>query len=321
MRIHNLFIRWLPALLTALVTKLCLAQPSIPVPLMQAIPLPYDQVSFQRDGVELCRYHFGATLRRPFIFPVNGPAGRSLTRMGHPHDPITHSHHNSIWVSHTDVDGISFWDDRGQGRIAHQRIERFEDSAAEALLIVESAWINETNRQTLLRERRCLRVQPLPQGEWLLIMDLELVAPESNITFGKTPFGLVGVRMAKTIGVNDGGGAIRNSEGGTNEKEILWKHARWVDYSGPITPTATEGITLLDHPSNPNHPTGFHVRSDGWMGASLTLDGPRIVKPKEPLKLRYGFYIHTGKASLDTLNRHWEKFAQTTAGMPGLPKK
>ena len=100
--------------------------------------------------------------------------------------------------------------------------------------------------------------------------------------------------MAKTIGVNDGGGEIRNSEGGINETNVLWKRARWVDYSGPIKDRTIEGITLMDHPGNPNHPTFFHVRNDGWMGASLTHDAPRTVMRHKPLRLRYGFYVHRG---------------------------
>ena len=78
-----------------------------PVPLVQAVPQPYEQVSFQREGTELARLHFGPGLNRPFIFPLLGPSGRSVTRMGHPHDPVSHSHHNSIWVSHNDVNGWS----------------------------------------------------------------------------------------------------------------------------------------------------------------------------------------------------------------------
>src|SRR5262245_38863865 len=90
-----------------------------PVPLMQAIPLPDHQISFQRDGVELSRYHFDPASKRPFIFPVNGPSGRSLTRMGHPHEPESHSHHNSVWISHKDVNGTDFWGDPGPVRIVH----------------------------------------------------------------------------------------------------------------------------------------------------------------------------------------------------------
>jgi hypothetical protein len=280
---------------------------------MQAIPLPDDQVSLQRDGQELARYHFGPTLRRPFVFPLIGPSGRSLTRMGHPHDPITHSHHNSVWVSHHLVNGVDFWGDqgKGKGRIVHQRIEGFVDADDRASVTALNAWIEDATQKALLRERRRIEVRPLEQGEWLLLLDLELEAVKEPVTFGKTPFGLVGVRMAKTIGVNDGGGTIRNSVGQVDEKEVFWQPAKWVDYSGPITPKASEGVTLLDHPGNPHHPAVFHVRNDGWMGRALTFAAPRTLEPGQPLRLRYGLYVHAGLPSLETLERRWADFAKT----------
>jgi len=227
--------------------------------------------------------------------------------MGHPHDPEGHSHHYSVWISHTDVNGSSFWADRTGSRIVHQRIEELADDAVQSL----NAWIDKEGK-TLLRERRRTSVELLPGNEWLLILDLQLEAQEKEVTFGKTPFGLLGVRMAKSIGVKDGGGTIRNSEGGVNEPEVLWKQARWVDYSGPVTATITEGITLMDHPSNPNHPTFFHVRNDGWMGASLTYDAPRTLAPGQPLQLRYGLYIHAGMPSPEQLQQRWLEFSRSS---------
>jgi hypothetical protein len=283
------------------------------VPLMQAIPLPHNEVSFQRNGTELTRYHFEADLRRPFLYPVMGPSGRSLTRMGHPHDPESHSHHNSIWISHEDVDGVTFWGDRGSparpaGRIVHQRVERFTDGDDATSVLVVNSWMA-TNKPVLI-ERRLMTVRALTEGEWLLVIDLTLEPVNEAVTFGKTPFGLIGVRMAKTIGVNDGGGEIRNSEGGVNETNVFWKRARWVDYSGPIREGVTEGITLMDHPSNPNHPAVYHVRNDGWMGASLTQDEPRTVTRGEPLRLRYGLYVHRSVPKPEVLDRQWRQFTE-----------
>lgn len=284
-----------------------------PVPRAQAVPLPRHEVSLQREGVEVARFYFDPAGFRPFVFPIMGPSGRSLTRMGHPHDPITHSHHNSVWVSHHDVNSVSFWDDRGKGRIVHQRIERLEDSEDEAAVVTSGEWRND-QQAVLLKERRRTAMRLLPQNEWWLLLDLELAAASTNdVTLGKTPFGLVGVRMAKTIGVHDGGGTIRNSEGAVNEKGVLWKAAKWVDYSGAITPTAREGITLMDHPSNPNHPTVFHVRDDGWMGASLSYKGPVVIKAGQPLRLRYGLYVHGGVPEISVLEKQWQAFAETTA--------
>jgi hypothetical protein len=284
------------------------------VPLMQVIPLPYDQASFRRDGVELTRYYFGPSLHRPFLFPINGPSGRSLTRMGHPHDPETHSHHNSVWISHNDVDGISFWSDNGKGKIRHKHIINFEDYDEQASMVVENEWINNDGKVLLLETRR-MAVLPLANTEWLLTIDMEFKAANGTVTLGKTPFGMIGVRMTKTIGVNDGGGEIRNSEGAVNEKEVLWKKARWVDYSGVITNDEIEGITLFDHPENPNYPSYFHVRNDGWMGASLTFDAPREIKPDKPLHLRYGLYVHSDMKLNETIETEWKKFTKIPAAI------
>ncbi len=311
--------RFVAALATCVGAGLLIAAPQ-PVPRMQAIPLPENEVSFQRDGFEMCRYRFATNQNRPFVYPVIGLSGRSLTRMGHPHDPETHSHHNSIWISHHDVNGVSFWEDRGRGRIVHQRVERFDDDNEAAAVLTVNAWMAETNR-ILLQERRLTSAQPLPRGEWLLVIDLTLEAASGEVTLGKTPFGLVGVRLAKTIGVRDGGGTIRNSAGGVNEAGCFWKPAQWVDYSGPITGTATEGMTLFDHPSNPNHPSVFHVRDDGWMGASLTHDAPIVLRPGKALRLRYGFYVHAGQPAAADLQRQWEYFARSPLPDLAPPKK
>ncbi|HXG47463.1 MAG TPA: DUF6807 family protein, partial [Methylomirabilota bacterium] len=166
-----------------------------PVPRMQAIPLPHDQVSFERDGVEIARYHFDPTDERPFVFPVIGPSGKSLTRMGHPHDPVGHSHHNSVWITHNDVNGTVFWSDKGDGKIIHQRIERLDDGDEECGVLTVNHWIGKEGK-VLLEERRRTAARPLPNKEWFLLLDLELTAKGAPVTFGKSAFGLVGVRMA-----------------------------------------------------------------------------------------------------------------------------
>ncbi|MBM3997362.1 MAG: hypothetical protein FJ303_24915 [Planctomycetes bacterium] len=293
------------------------AQPK-PVPRVQAVPQPYDQVSFQQGGIEIARFHFGSTLKRPFVFPVIGPSGLPLTRMGHPQDPVGHSHHNSVWIAHNDVNGVSFWADRGKntGTIVHQRIEKLTDGDTEASVTSLNHWIDDATKKVLLVERRKTTVSPLPpgegpgvRGEWLLLLDLQLESKEA-VTLGKTPFGIVAVRMAKSIGVNDGGGTIRNSGGAVNEKEVFWKPAKWVDYSGAIKDKTVEGITLFDHPSNPNHPSVFHVRNDGWMGSSLTFAEPRKIEPGKSLRLRYGVYVHAGMPSVEALEARWSAFAK-----------
>jgi hypothetical protein len=309
--------RFLPCPLSALIAAMAIAmlpcseagEPK-PVPQMQAVPLPDHQISFQRDGAEIARYYYGSDGFRPFVFPVIGPSGRALTRMGHPHDPETHSHHNSVWLSHQFVNGVNFWADNN-GRIVHQRIEELADGPDRphsASVQTLNVWMDKDGKH-LMNEHRRTSAEALENGEWILLIDSQLEAVDGTVTLGQSPFGLIGVRMAKTIGVNDGGGTIRNSEGGVDEKGCFRLPARWVDYSGPIAPGVTEGITLMDHPGNPHHPAVFHVRNDGWMGAALTYQGALEIEPGKPLVVRYGLYIHSGMPSPEALQKRWETFA------------
>ncbi len=279
-----------------------------PVPRVQAIPEPHDEVSFQRDGVEIARYHAGHDGFRPFVFPVIGPSGRSLTRLGHPHDPVTHSHHNSVWMSHQFVNGVNFWEDRA-AHIVHLKTERLEDGPDAASIETLNAW-QDKDGKTLMTEHRRTGVQVLENGEWLLLIDSQLEAPpNAPVTLGQTAFGMMAVRMARTIGVNDGGGTIRNSEGGVDEEGCFRKPARWVITPGRSPRKPAKGSPCWITPGNPHHPTPFHVRNDGWMGASLTFPGEIVIPPGQPLRLRYALYVHAGIPPVEALQRRWDDFS------------
>jgi hypothetical protein len=290
-----------------------------PVPKVQALPQAHDQVSFQRDGVEIARYHYGRDGQRPFVFPLIGPSGRSVTRIGHPRDPQSHSHHNSVWISHQFVQGVNFWEDNRAGGIVHQRMMRMEDGDEVAFIEVENAWLNKEG-VPVLHELRRTAVRVLEKVEWMLEIDIQFEARTSEVELGQSAFGLLGVRMAKTIGVNDGGGTIRNSEGGVDEAGCFRKPARWVDYAGPIAPGASEGIALMDHPSNLNHPVPFHVRDDGWMCASLTFPAAHTIRPGQPLRLRYALYVHAGIPAAEHIEARWKQFS-ASAFLPFPAKK
>jgi hypothetical protein len=75
----------------------------------------------------------------------------------------------------------------------------------------------------------------------------------------------------------------------------------------------------MDHPANPNHPTVFHVRDDGWMGAALTFGGSRDILPGQPLRLRYGLWVHRGVPDANQIGAQWKAFAATS--LPALDVK
>lgn len=277
-------------------------------PQVQVVPLPTQQFGFEVGGIEAARYHYAPSYHRPFVFPVIGPAGRPVTRLTHPHDPDGHGHHLSVWVAHQSVNGANFWEN-GVARIVHDGVVKIVDGDQAASLTVRNQWQDGTG-QALVTEERTVALHALQDQERYLDLTIELESADGPVTFGKTAFGFLGVRVAKTMSVNDGGGTIRNSEGGVGEKEIFWKPARWVDYTGRVTPETKNGIALFDHPSNPRHPVRFHVRNDGWMGPSFCNEEAFALADGETLTLRYRLYVHGPSATPDTIDAHWEQWAE-----------
>src|SRR5439155_19531340 len=125
---------------------------------------------------------------------------------------------------------------------------------------------------------------------------------------------VLGLRVAASLSAHYGGGRLTNSEGGRGEKELFAKQARWVDYSGPAAgAVAAEGVTWFDHPSNPRHPTPWHVRDDGWMSAAFNLNEAHELRKDRPLRLRYGFHVHAGDGDAERAEERARAFAATPA--------
>ena len=280
-------------------------------PVVQAIPLQSEAIAFRISGEEVARYNAGWDMFRPYVFPLLGPDRHEVTRMGHPHDPITHRHHYSVWVAHHDVGGVDFWSDGpNAGKQVHRNILALEDGPQSAAAMVGIDWVTPGGAR-VLTEERTYRVADLPDSERLIDIHLRLAPTEGTITFGPTSFGLLAVRVAKTMCVADGGGQILNSEGGLGEEAIFWKRATWCDYAGPVAPDLWNGIAFFAHPSNAGYPPEWHVRSDGWMGACLSRESPVQLAAGESLEARYGLYVHRGTPNEADVAGRYAAFAAT----------
>ena len=279
------------------------------IPKCQIVPEADSQVSFQVDGAERLRYHFAERYSRPFFYPVIGPSGRSVTRMGHPAAP-DHDHHRSLWFANNDVAGNNFWAEGQAPRIVQRHWVHYQDGDQEAALVVDLDWVD-GHAVTLMTQRLVTALRPLEGGESLIELQSDFSTKLDPLPLNKTNFGFLAVRMAKSISHHYGGGELRNSEGAVGEPAIFGRPARWVDYSGPIVGARSEGITYLPHPSNPNHPSSWHVRDDGWMSAAFCLREGFDLTPKQPLTLRYLLHVHAGPCDPASADRVFDRFAET----------
>src|SRR5262245_26955147 len=187
----------------------------------QIVPLPDQRVSFQVEGVERLRWHVGPAYPRPFFYPLIGPSGAALTRMGHPGAP-DHDHHRSIWFAHAKVlgePGLDFWSDRTPSRIRQKQWLCYQDGEEEAVMAVLLGWYDGHDPKELLEQELIVGVRPGAKGETFVELQCAFRPLADSLQFGKTNFGFLAVRAAKNVSVHFGGGRLTNSAGATGEPD------------------------------------------------------------------------------------------------------
>jgi hypothetical protein len=261
------------------------------------------RVEFFDGPKPVSTYHLGPTpaqvsagdspARRPFMYPVLGPDGDALTNFGKPHDPTgSHAHHYSLWVAHADVGGVDFWSEQGGAIVSHGEPD-IETGPVFCRLTHATRWVH-AGRELLHERRR---------------VTLHRTAGDADVTLGKTTFGFLAARVARSMSVFDGGGEILTARGGRNERGAHLTRAEWLDQSGPVAEGRWAGVALLDHPANPNHPTLWHCRNDGWAGGAFAGEAPYTIKPGQPLRLSYRVILHRGNAEEGEVARRFSEFA------------
>ena len=283
------------------------------------------------DGQERLRWRHSRQHPRPFFFPVLGPSGAELTRIGHPGAP-NHDHHLSVWFAHADVSGVNFWSNTSDATIVQKQWLAYEDGEDEAMMGVLLHWQDGHDPRPLLEQQLLVSFRPAPDNaqETLIELDSTFTPTSEMLQFGATNFGFLAVRVARSISAYFGGGQLTNDQGIQGEPKLFGKRSRWMDYSGPVGPPArdaaerpetadgpeksdqqtTEGITYFDHPDNMHHPAHWHVREDGWMGAAPGMKEPILTTKPNPLRLRFLIHAHSGGADQARAEKTWTAFSK-----------
>jgi len=257
-------------------------------------------VVIQIDGKPFTEYVTDAN-GTPVLWPIIGPTGKPMTRAypmaDAPEEKKDHPHHRSMWFTHGDVNGLSFWDKES---IKHREFVRIE-SGDRAVVVTRNDWMSPDGKK-VCEDQRTLTFAADGDARWI-DFDVTLKATDQTVTFGDTKEGTMGVRVAASMKADSKkGGQIVNSEGQTDGG--AWgKPAAWVDYHGPVE-GETVGIAILNHPSSFRFPTYWHVRTYGLFAAnpfglhdfkgSKQVDGSHTLKPGETMTLRYRVLLHRG---------------------------
>lgn len=291
--------RWIPLLLLWLTLALsgCAGSPL-------TISVAGDVIEVLSHGEPFATVHVDAQ-PRPYVWPLYGPGSVPMTR-NYPMaersgEASDHPHHQSLWLAHGNVNGFDFW----HGKDHHERLEMKSmyastDHGPYVLVQCEYSWLVDEDTE-VLRETRQLRFRDDGATRSIDVIS-ELRAVHGDVRFGDTKEGTFAMRVHPALRAEGkvATGELRNSEGHTGN--AVWgKRARWIDDSGEVAGKQV-GVTIFDHPENLRHPTWWHARSYGLLGANPfgahdfakqpVGAGDFVINKGESLKLRYRVVLH-----------------------------
>jgi hypothetical protein len=132
----------------------------------------------------------------------------------------------------------------------------------------------------------------------------------TDVHIKQTNHSLFSARMAADLSVQNGGTMI-NAEGAKGEKDTFGKNSPWIDCYGKRG-TATEGLAIMQHPSNPWYPSPWFTRDYGFMSPTPMYwpeNGTEtFLKQGTVLTLRYRVIVHAGDTKTAKIAEAFEKY-------------
>jgi hypothetical protein len=258
------------------------------------------------DGKPFTIFNRGGTANKPFLAPVRSASGKIITR-GFPMETIPgesrdHLHHRGLWFSYDDVNGVKFWENDPsytKGVMGRQVVRNIHWGSGTLTATIN--W-QDFKGNVLLEETREMEFTGDANVRWIHFRIT--LAAAVDVTLGDTKEGAFAIRLVEPF-TERKGAKIVNAEGSTGMVNVWGKRSPWVDYTGELDGERL-GIAILDHPSNPRHPTYWHARDYGLF--ALNPFGRKAFDEDQPesqwkipkgdkLLFRWSVLIHPGDAA------------------------
>lgn len=266
-----------------------------------------DKIEIRINGNLLTNYILSEHEKYPFFFPVNGPSNASVTSMRNANYP----HHSSLFFGCDRVNGGNYWQeglDRGQ--IASIRADILESGGDKVIIENENIW-KRPSAMAPIKDIRTITITAPSSDMYQIDMDI-IMEMLLDVTIEKTNHSLLSVRMDPDLAVINGGTMV-NAEGETGEKGTFGKASPWMDYHGSRM-GLTEGIAILQHPSNAWYPAPWFTRDYGFFSPTPMYwpeNGENTLLQKgQTLELRYRILIHTGDHREAGIEEQFAKYKQ-----------
>jgi hypothetical protein len=275
--------------------------------------LEKNQVVVTVGGQVFTCYKFDAAQKYPYFWPVNGPAsGKSITT--ETSDP--YPHHHSLFFGCDRVNGGNYWQEANErGQILSQRPKIVEASGGRVVFTDVGLW-RQPGKEPVIRDQRQI-VITAPSDSLRFIDFTVTLEPLTDIQILKTNHSLFAARVVPELGVT-AGGTLVNAEGKTGEKGTFNVASPWCDYYGTHA-GVTEGIAILQHPSDRWYPSKWFTRNYGFFSPTPMnwLEGDTLDIPKgEKLTLTYRVVVHAGDTQKAGIPAIFDAYKQTEGQKP-----
>ena len=281
-----------------------------------------------RDRV-VWQLNYDPQLAKPYFHPVALTDGTVLTAPS----PADHPWHRALWFSWKMLDGVNYWEEdsvtgKAEGLTELLTTDIASQPSGSARIEMKLSY-HPLGAPPVLRENRCIEVSaPDDLGTYRINWRGEFTAEAKSVLLqgGTAGGGYAGlsVRISQASGDwvlidSEGRRDVPTDRDPANQAGLAanthGRRARWMDFS--LIDNATQqpcGIAILDHPSNPRHPSQWHnvlagSSSFGYMSPALLWSEPFTVPADQQLTLRYRIVVHRGRGDREILDREWQAFA------------
>jgi len=258
------------------------------------------------NGNFFTSYIFSDDEKYPFFYPVNGPvSGGSVTSMRN----AVYPHHTSLFFGCDLVNGGNYWQEGlERGRIISVNAGIEKEGGDTVVITDECIWARPGVLSPVKDTRRYIITAP---SKNMTQIDVEIALEMlMDVHILKTNHSLFSARMAADLAVTNGGTMI-NAEGAMSEKNTFGKNSPWIDYYGKRG-NSTEGLVIMQHPSNPWYPSPWFTRDYGFMSPTPMYwpqnDKETFMKKGTVLNLRYRVLVHSGTHTDAKIAEQFERY-------------
>lgn len=255
-----------------------------------------DRIEVSVGGQLFTAYQFAPDLKKPYFFPVNGPAsGKTVTT----ETTEPYPHHNSLFFGCDRVNGGDYWGiNKETGRIVSQGAEVLVARGPRVVLTDTCLW-SKPGEEPILRDHRRIEISA-PDAQTRFVDFKITLEPLTEVRIEKSNHSLFAARMLPELSAQSGGTLV-DADGRTMEKGTYGQKAPWCAAYG-LRDGKSEGLALFQHPQNAWYPSPWFTRDYGFLSPTPMqwLTKPVVWQAGQRTTLHYRVVVFSGKAPEQT---------------------